>query len=289
MRSGAQRIVLDHRDHSYVRTFGSISPVHFPDELNTDAGLTMPDQNASNPLFTPPVVALRMGCTAYTTSELAGDQDKTIYNPQYTYEKTLFMSNLPDGSGCDIRVALKSSIVYGLERIDEQNEGGEALTHRRGQYFNVIDESGLDSFDDIRSAQVQSKNSVSIGLPWFPEYEGIGKDGIIPEIDYSKYTGKDWLGRIQVFANVPWHNAKGAGWVTRDGEPYLKVKSWQGKEYGDNGWCYFSRQTINEVMEFEGTGAYTVAQASGDNIGNIKSTFLEFLLSYLRNRVGLPI
>lgn len=289
--SGARPTKSDHRDHSYPRTFGSVLRTNFPLEFDTDAGLTMPDQMSSNTLFTPPVDALPMGCTGYTQSELCGDEDKTIYRPDYTYDQTLFIEGQQRGVGCDIRNSLKSTIIYGVERIDESKGVEEAVKHHRGQYFNVIDATELDSFDDIRSSVLLNQRPVSIGLPWFAPFEYVDETGMIPGVDYSAYVYRKWWFGLRMYAidGTPWHNAKVAGWVERGGKPYLKVKSWQGKKYGDNGWCYFSREQVNFLMEIEGTAAFTLAKADPTNIENVKHTVLEFILSYLRNRVGLNV
>lgn len=282
IQHGLKPIVFDHRDHSFVRTFGSIDPTQFPDEYNCDAGLTMPDQNADGH---------PNGCTGYAQSELCNDEDLVVYDPNFTYQKTLFMEQAPDGSACDIRDSLKSTIIYGVQ-VEGDTDVTHSYLHRRGQYFAVVDESALDSFDDIRSAlwtQRMNRRSVSTGSPWLWMPQSVGVDGIIPETDLSIFTHKDLWGRTMANDGLAWHNYKVCGWKTINGQPYLIAKSWQGKDFGNGGYCYFSRTLINGLLNIEQTGAYTLAQASPDNIGNIQHTFLEFLLSYLRNVVGLSI
>lgn len=262
IQTGVQPIVKDHRDRSYPRTFGSVRS--FPTDFNTDTGLTLPDQNADG---------YPNGCTGYTQSELCTDEDKQVYDPAYTYSKTLFIMGAKDGDPCDMRSSLKSTIIYGVKL--KGNDTDNPYAHRRGAYYNVTDETGLDTFDDIRSALLSNNYSVSIATPWYLEWDSMaGVNGIISMVG-SQITS--------------WHNWKICGWKTIDGAPYLIGKTWQGNSVGLGGWMYFSREVINAVMEISGTGAYTLAPATPANLQNIKSTFLEWILSYLRNIVGLPI
>lgn len=262
IQHGVNPVETDHRDRSYPRTFGSIRT--FPDTFNTDAGLTLPDQNADG---------YPNGCTGYTQSELGSDEDKVIYDPAYTYLKTLFITGGKNGDPCDMRSSLKSTIIYGLKL--KGNDADNAYSHRRGAYYNVVDETGLDTFDDIRSALFTNNYSVSIATPWYLDWDAQANNGGMVTSPGTQITS--------------WHNWKICGWKTINGVPYLIGKTWQGKNVGDNGWMYFSRETINAVMEIKGTGAFTLAPANASNMQNIKTTFLEFILSYLRNVVGLKI
>ena len=255
----------DHRDRSYPRTFGSVRS--FPDSFNTDAGLTMPDQNADG---------LPMGCTGYTQSELCGDEDKTVYDPKYTYDKSLFMEGQKEGAGiADMRDSLKSTIIYGV-MPKGCTDVNEPYKHRRGAYYNVFDETGMDWFDDIRSALMLNDyaRSVSTATPWYLEWNA-----------QANGTGVVSMG-TQI---VSWHNWKISGWKTINGVPYLVGKTWQGKNVGDNGWMYFPREVINAVMNIKGTGAYTLAPADAANVQNIKMTILDYIISWLRNVAKLPI
>ena len=259
IQTGTLPVVKDHRDRSFPRTFGSVRS--FPTDFNTDAGLTMPDQNADG---------YPNGCTGYTQSELATDEDKQVYDPAYTYDKSLFIMGGKDGDPVDMRSSLKSTIIYGLKL--KGNDTDNPYSHRRGAYYNVTDETGLDYFDDIRSALLTNNYSVSIATPWYSEW------------NYGNGTVSNPGSQI-----ISWHNWKVCGWKTIGGVPFLVGKTWQGKNVGDNGWLYFSRECINAIMEISGTGAFTLAPASPSNLQNIKTTFLEWILSYLRNVVGLNV
>lgn len=264
IRHGTRPIRKDHRDLSYARTFGAVSPVSFPSGMNVDAGLGMPNQNA---------LGLPMGCTGFTTSELESDVSKQKNSPKFTYDKTLMMEGKTGdyNQGCDIRDSLRSAAVYGILRSIEISDA-QALNHRCGKYFNVIDAPNLDAFDDIRNAILLNNRPVSIGTPWFREWEQIGSDGVIP----SFYTGDPDA--------LPWHNWKICGWLTIGGEPYLIGKTWQGSTYGDKGFAYFPRLVINKVMAIAGTGAFTLADFDPNNpedVATVKLDIWETIASYI--------
>lgn len=265
IRHGINRIRKDHRDLSFPRTFGSVGTYDFPATLNVDARLSMPDQNADG---------LPEACTGYTTTDLESDVSKLLNKPIFTYAKTLMMEGKTGqyDQPCDIRDSLRSAGVYGVQRTTETTDA-QALQHRCGAYFNVIDSPDLDAFDDIRNAILTKRRSVSSGTPWFGEWEGIGSNGVIPTV----YTGNP--------DNLPWHNWKICGWVVIDGEPYLIGKTWQGSNYGDKGYAYFPRSVINSVMAISGTGAFTLADFDPNDpvaLQTVKMEILDTVLSYLR-------
>ena len=249
MKNGLKPIAKDKRDFAYHKTFGSVGI--FPDNFSTDAALTMPDQDAVNTQFNPPVPALPYGCTDYAQSELCIDEDKTLYNP-------ILLDNVTHAnadSGCDIRVSLAAALSV----------------YNRQAYFNV--QPTTDWFDGIRSALYTADRSVSIGTPWMNEWRSTNA-GIIPDI--FVFTGTE-----------PWHNWKICGWKVIDGITYLIGKTWQGVNYGDSGWAYFSRETINNVMAISGTGAFTVAPIQGATIQTIEVGLYEKCISLLQQLLGL--
>ena len=293
IRHGTRPAKLDRRDYSFHRTFGTVSPLQFPPEYSCDAGLTMPDQNADGNPFE---------CTAYTSCDLGTDQDGIVYAPEYTYMKTLYIQGLPSTQqGSDVKFALKSAKIYGLlpkENMPSELVGkGENYTadqghwpvdvdtiagkmeHRKGRYFNVYDDGGMDWFDSFRSAlwlNKDDKRGISIGTPWFHEW-ATPQNGVVTS--NFIYDGNPM--------NYAWHNWAIKGWKVIDGKIYLMGKPWQGKNYGDNGWCYFSRETIHKVMEIRGSIAYTLADAELKDIQSIQLGMLETVLVYLYRILGL--
>lgn len=297
--NGLRPIRFDHRDYDFHRTFGTIGDLGTV--LDVDAGLTMPDQESYNSIFNFP--ALPFGCTGYTQSELCQDQDQTLYDPSFTYTKTLLVENAQPGVGCDIRDSLNSTIVFGVRGKGEDDTA--ALTHHRGQYFVVL--QAPDYFDGIRSAintNFAMRRSVSIGSPWFPEWHNISADGIMP-MPYlptvSFLAGIfSALGLNTIFGSyyntLPWHNYKCSGYTTtntkgqliRGGEIFLKIKSWQGTAFGDAGWCYMSRLITNEVLAVPATGAFTLGKADPTNIKNVQLN-IQAVIDNLMLRLPKPL
>jgi hypothetical protein len=253
MKSGVKPCIPSRRDKSFHATFGTVSV--FPDTYNSDSGFTMPDQNADG---------YPDACTGYTQSELCADEDKTFYDPIYTYNETLLIENEPTGQPCDLRDSLKTTIVYGVQKKD----ANDAYTHRRGDFYRVDDaQNGTDAFDKTRSAMIKYSNlwgkscSVSVASRWCDNFENI-QNGIIPIPDLSNYS---------------LHNWKVCGWKSINGIPYLIGKSWQGTNYGDNGWAYFSREIYNTLLKDYFAAAYVLAPYTGDAM-TVKLTALEVIV-----------
>lgn len=250
----------DHRDKALHRTFGATTTPLPLMEYNYDTGFGMPDQNADG---------YPNGCTGYAQSNIAQDADKLPYRPVYTYEKTLEMSGLPANSPCDIRVSMKSTIVYGVQQPSETTDD-EAETHRQGAYFNVDQIPGMDWFDSIRLALRNNPGrSISMGTPWFPEFERPDANGVVPTV----FTGDP--------DSVPWHNHKVSGETAVEGLPYLLDASWQGQNIGDRGWLKFGREPVNAVMAISGTEAFLRRPAGDMTVQTIELTLWETILSYI--------
>lgn len=253
--SGVLPVKKDHRDRSYARTFGAA--ISLPDELNLDAGFGMPDQNADG---------RPQGCTGYTQSELCQDEDKKEYQPGYTYDRTRMMEGTyPDDVPCQMRTSLKSTIDYGVLGKDETTDN-EAGYHRRGAYYNVVDAPDLDAFDDVRSAMLSNKRTVSVATPWFTEWMNPNK-GVLP---------------FPTSKPASYHNWKICGWKQIQGSLFLIGKPWQGSAFGDKGYVYISRTTFNKVMSMYGAAAFTVRKASMADYETVKLSMLQTIASYLR-------
>lgn len=254
IHSGVRKVVPDHRDRSYPRTFGTTTT--FPDELNLDVGFGFPDQNADG---------YPNGCTGYTQADIAADEDTIEYQPRFTYDKTRMMEGTyPEDVGCDIRDSLESTIAYGLLAKGETTDD-QAGFHRRGAYYNVVDDPNLDAFDDVRSAIATNRRSVSCVTPWFAEWEYPVKGVIAAPKTLTGY-----------------HNWKICGWTQIAGTPYLIGKSWQGPRYGDSGYHYVSREIFNAVMAMPGSGCFTLRKAVAADYARVKLAIFQTVLSYMR-------
>lgn len=256
IQNGAKPLKRDSRDYSFHRTFGSL--ISFEENFNADAGFTMPDQNTDGYPF---------GCTGYTTSEICADYDKRMYDPVYTYKKTLLIEGQEVDGPCDIRDSLKSARVYGVLPKGMPPDDTVAAQYRRGSYYRI--EKTSDWFDSIRSSLYMNKASVSVGTPWFPEWSVTNK-GRITGVINTDTTG------------LSWHNWKVSGWKTIDGVPYLIGKTWQGNDYGDDGLAYFSREVVNRVFDISGSCAFVLLPYTPKDIVTVKTSMLEVVIDYLQ-------
>lgn len=261
---GARRTLLDKRDYSFHRSYGTIGVTLEPQDYSFDAGLLMQDQNAD---------LLPLGCTGYAQTDVAGDEDKTEYDPEYTYSKTCYIEGHGEDVGCSIRNSLKVGQAYGMKKKGETDD--QALTHRRGAFFSVDKASGCDWFDSMRLAMRKAQKPLSLGTQWFHEWEST-PDGILTSL-------------FVLDPNAPWHNHVVCGEKVINGVPYLLGKSWQGKNYGDKGFHYFSRETFNKAFDVYGTCAFVQPSYTPKDINTIRLTLLQFSLYYLGRILGFQL
>lgn len=253
INSGVNKVIPDHRDFSHTGTFGALSPETFPESCDTDNGVSNPDQNADG---------RSNSCRAYTQSEICYDEDKSPYKVSYTDEKQCLIEGISVGSPGDIRASLKSTLVYGVQAPTEKSDM-EAFQHRRGSYYQI--EQAPDFFDGIRSVLAKGL-SVSMASPWYENFNLPDDYGIVnkpfPGYKYSM------------------HNFKICGWVTIAGIPYLKIKPWIGPQFGVNGFCYFSREVVNFLLDQTFTGAFVLDRFEPKTKSVVLYTTWEVLLGY---------
>lgn len=259
MTHGTRPTPLDHRDFSYHRSFGAITPA-FQDNFTVDIGLTNPNQITDGLLY---------ACTGYTQTDNENDEDILVYDPAYTYSRTCYMEGHDQNTGCDIRTSLKSTRVYGLKPKDAEDTD-LPVQRKGGNFYNIYDDGGADWFDSIRSAILREKKGVSIGSPWFSEWT-TPQNGVLTS--QFVYDGNPY--------HYSWHNWAIKGWKTVEGVPYLLCKSWQGR-----GFDLLSRETINKVMDIRGSVAFIQAKSKPSDIRAIKIGTIEYLLIYLYRLVG---
>ncbi len=233
IQHGVFKVRPDARDFSHSRSFGSVTPQVFSDELDLDCGLTNLSQNA---------IGMANGCTGMTQSDICTDEDKVVYKPQFTYLKTQIMEGTAGQDvGCDIRDSLQSTITFGVQAQNETTDA-QALTHARSAYYAI--EPAPDYFDSIRTVLLQGK-PVSIATQWFSAFEQPDSNGVLSApINWSE--------------NASYHNYKCCGWKTIGGIPYLTIKSWQGPQYAQAGFCYMPRDLINNLLNQTFTGAFVL-------------------------------
>lgn len=303
-KTGLAPTKRDSRDKhfGFHRVFGSVSVADLPSEYDADAGLTIPNQNGDN-AYTE--------CTAYAVADIAGNQDHTIYSPDYIYMKTLAMLNLPPTTqGVDGRTPFKVACTFGLLRQEDAPftcaEKGQEFVANQGNWPISLDEkakvnlkpgyfpiTGMgDFFDNVRSAMWigrDEQRTVGMAIDWKVEFELIGLDGILPENAMQSAGG-------HMVDIVGWSMKNTRGEWIRNGEQFLKIKSWQGDQYADKGFCYMSRPLVNKLMAPWGTYAAALKDIDATSLSSLKDepvdiiyeviVFIQNAIGFLRYRLG---
>lgn len=250
MEHGTGPVAKDKRDYDYHKTFGTVSVPAFPENFSIDAGLTMPNQEADG---------LPFGCTSYTSSDLCTDEDGLTYD-DYSY---LYHLTPPgtDSEGREMRAALSTICKYG-----PKNKNG-TVGPKRTAYFNIKASGIIDAFDAVRVAIYSTqdeKRGVSAATPWFGGFFG-------PIASTATFDP----------AYASWHNHAIKGWKTINGVPYLLSKPWQGPNYGDKGWVYFSREVWNQLMKIDGSAAFTLSKVAPGDIQTVGVEWVRNLVAFL--------
>lgn len=255
MRNGILPNEYKLTDYSFERSFG-VSQINLPAEYNADTVKKFPDQNKDG---------YPNGCSGYTQNATGELEYGIESDPAFVYANTLLLADLPPHAPVQVRDSFKATKVYGLK-----SGTTDPLTYRRGNYYDV-DKVG-DYFDGARTAlwlNSKDKRTISVGTPWFKEWAVSG--GILKAP--KKYV---WD------LNTIGHNYQIVGWKVLKGEPYLIVKPWLGKRWGDGGYGYVSREIFNKVMAISGTFMYIQVNYTPDQVKTIKLDILEALLSLYR-------
>lgn len=254
------RTYKDHRRYSFSRTFGSTGILSY---TSIDVSLVNFNQNEPNPVTGDP--ALPNGCTAFARCDIATNEDRIIYKPGFTYEKSCLIANVPVGSPLPLETSFKSGVDYGFQAIGETTDA-QALTHRRGPYFEVHPDNGQDMFDSLWSALQKGQRCISVGTPWFPELT----NGI--QID-----------AISIGSLDDWHDWEACNVIERNNLPYMEVKAWTGDIK------YFSRSVVNALCGIAGSDALTDVdgKATPEDIQLVKLSLLELLVSYYQRLLAL--
>lgn len=267
------------RRFAFHRLFGATA--FFPDRYNADDGTDFPNQNDdSRPT----------ACTTYAVTEIGRIQDGTPYSRDYNLMKTFELMDVPPNTdGADARTAFKVPVAFGLlpatfEPPAMKNSGQawaanqanwplelDSHTVKKPAYLPI--KSVPDYFDGIRSAILfgaNEKRTVGIATRWSPDFQKVSKDGVLPESPKGLYWG---------------HMYQVCGWKPIGGEPYLILKTWNGKNYADAGYCYMSRTLCNRLMGE--LGAYAATLQDVDDPEAMKSRQITLLESILALKVAL--
>lgn len=242
-----------HKRYSYQRTFGSTTALT---DCDFDLNIADFNQNENNPITGDP--ALPNGCTAFARTDVAMNEDNMLFDPQFTYEKSCLIANVPVGSALPLEDSFKSGIVYGLRALGETTDT-QALTHRRGPYFEVEPVNGQDYFDALWSTMLTGKKCISVGTPWFPEM-----------------TDAPSITDVNIRPTTDWHNWEACGVQTTNGIPWIKVKWWGGEPK------MFGRNAVNSLLGVSGSDVLcdTDGKATPADIQTVRLSIMQVLLSY---------
>jgi hypothetical protein len=254
MKSGTRPAKHIYKEKKFQHFAGVLE---IPD-FNLDSGLTMPDQEKDGAPYE---------CVGYTTADILSDIFKTPLDPDFSYAAARYVAgDGPEGTqGTSFHAGLQGAIAVGAllqaNAIISAAKNSEAFVSDWNNWLPSLRQAALpnaqnglrnvlgqgDDFDSILSALYTGRIGVSIGSPWFEEWGYNIQGGVVqlPSID----------------GNYPsWHNYAAKGKKTINGIPHLIMKSWQGTRVGDNGWLYFSRETVNAALSVPGSGALTIAR-----------------------------
>lgn len=247
MRSGLDPVKADRRDYSLLPSIkaGAIygatatDPKGLPDNFSIFDGRKIPNQLETDNRFNPPLDPLLFGCVGETAAFDAGIQDGAVYRPDVPYYNTPPYTNT---SGRDMRVMLKALIDKEFLKTQEGTTGP-----KRTAFFNVYGAGKIDDFDAVRIAlwiNQNEKRGVWVGTWWYPEFNHVGRSGIIFSPSYNTTT-----------ASLHCHLI--TGWKTIKGQIYLEDISWQGEDYANVGFDYMSREIYNKLMTQPYTASFT--------------------------------
>lgn len=294
MKIGLRPTKKDWRDNRFAfeRNFGAVTS--FDNEYNADIGSWVPDQGEDG---------RATGCTGYTVAEICSNEDQFRYSHDFNFMKTLQLMNVPpDYQGADLRKAAKVPCSFGLLPMDDQpadlfpcsqawaaNQANwplslddEAIKFKKPAYL-PIQAITQDWFDSIRNALVEGKaekRTVGVGTRWSQDFEN-------PILMHS-YILTDTP------SNLAWgHAYVFVGWKQIGSLPYLIAKTWQGKDYGDNGYVYMSRTLVNKLMKEWGTYAFTIRDVPLGTVDELKNQIvtlrdvIAMLTTFLQNAYGI--
>lgn len=238
-------------------------------DFNVDVELQMPNQDTD---------AAQTECTAYAVTDLGTDIDHNLYSPDWTYAQTLRLEgSVPTTAGADPLTAMQVAISQGLlpksvapitcltmsELYCANWQNWSTWTYLatnalQWAKIDVLDALGMgDAFSSVLSASYTAQRGISVATDWYPEWEQIGPDGILPM-------------PASITEVSSGHNYAVKGQKTINGIRYWIVKSWQGVTYGDHGWCYMSQEVANSVMGISGATALVYASSGSRWLARVK-------------------
>lgn len=250
MISGTRPALHISRVRKFKHVYGGTAS--FPD-FNLDAGISNPNQDADG---------APTECVGYTIADILTDIFRKEFSPDFSYAAARWITK--SGAGTDgtsfhagmegavwIGAALKGMVPFAAQDRGElfvsdfanymQSLKADAASFAQNGLRNVL---GMgDNFSSIVSAAFSGRIDVSLGSPWFKEWQNLPNGSVLPMPNSPSLQAQS--------AGTPWHNYAGKGQKTLNSQPMLIVKAWTG------GFMYMPRDVANVVFSLPGTGALT--------------------------------
>lgn len=181
-------------------------------------------------------------CVGLTVSDLCGNIDGKIYDPDHVYANTLKLMNLgPTTAGSDPFTGMLEPIVYGLLPISESDFTAKTMgelyvanwqnysAQDRNSAFKNTRNGVIPLYDYNSIVEYLSRNigGVSLALRWYESFNTPNQDGTLPS-PLGSYS----------YHNVAVYD------VTEKG---LLIKPWLGSTFGNGGYVYITETNFNLV------------------------------------------
>lgn len=214
-------------------------------------------------------------CAALAVTDVAGNIDGRLYNPDYTYAATIFLEGVPPGEqGTDPWVAVQSAVAYGLLPI----ENALFTAKTKGEFYAS---NWANYPQSVRTIALQHQQVA-------PKNLGLDYDAVVA---YMQTTGYGTLLTMTWYASFTTAGVAGLPFPTGsttshcvaaylgDDNETIYIKPWLGSTWGQQGYVPFTRQMFNTVLQrayaFDTNGSHWWA------ILTIASLKLPYLLDYL--------
>lgn len=225
------------------QVFGSIAPADLPPTLVLPDLVGPTDQGSSS------------FCYAYAVRQLASDQDGVVYDENFTISRVSEIAGEVLTEGASALDAMHSAVEFGLLKLADappgmiwEEKGAEFISDWKNwpmplnelaapaEKPSVLSVDGpYDDFDNIRSAMMKHKRHVALATQWFFEFNNPGSDGSIAYPDTT-----------QPFS---WHMYEAMHYDVINGVEKICIKPHEGAAYGQGGYAWLDRPTINMLVE----------------------------------------
>lgn len=244
-----------HKLRKFKHQFGSVAQI--PD-FNLDAGIWNPNQDADG---------APTECVGYTNADMLADIFKKQFDPDFLYAAARYVSGEGPGEGgtsfhAGIEAVVGMGGLLSSDATFTAKSRGEIFASNINNYQPYQKTNALkfvqngpldvlgngDAYTSIVSAAYTGQIGISLGSPWFAEWQNLPPESILPMPANPVQQSRD--------PSTPWHNYSGKGKKTFSTANTIPIKSWQGF------WVYMPQAVANAVFAISGTGALTYNPAA---------------------------